>query len=113
MPQSDADKLRALLGEDYPDGGDASDTLFTDEEIQRYLDDNSESIERAAYDGWRIKAARLSSLVDSTEGNISRKYSQLAVRAGEMVKLYARASTGATEGRTRVGRASRPGVEWD
>lgn len=113
MPQSDAQKLRALLGEDIPDGGDANDTLFSNEEIQRYLDDNPDSLERAAYDGWRVKAGRLSNLVDTTEGNIQRKFSQLATRAGDMVKLYAKSSSGATEGRTRVGRAVRPGVEWD
>ncbi len=111
MPMSDADRLRGLLGEDIPDGGSASDTLFRDEEIQRFLDDNPD-IDRAAYEGWKVKAARLSNLVDTVDGNIARKFSQLLDNANDMVKIYLKASDGPTEGRTRVGRAVRPGVEW-
>jgi hypothetical protein len=108
---SDASRLRALLGEDIPDGGTAADTLFKDEEIQRFLDDTG-SIERGAYEGWRVKAARLSNLVDTTDGNIQRKFSQLLDHANDMLKVYSHSSSGPTEGRTRVGRAVRPGVEW-
>ncbi len=81
------DKLRSLLGEDTPAGTDASETLFSDEEIQDFLDDNGGDPERAAYDGWRVKAARLSSLVDTTEGNSQRKFSQLLDNANDMVKM--------------------------
>jgi hypothetical protein len=111
MPLSRSEELRQLLGEDVPVGGTPDDTLFTDEEISdletKYLD-----LERAAYQGWRVKAARLSSLVDTTEGNSQKKFSQLLDNAGDMIKLYARSSSGPTEGRTRIGRAVRPGVEW-
>lgn len=104
-------KLRQLLGEDIPASGSASDTLFSDEEIFDLLDE-SPDIERAALNGWRIKAARLSSLVDNTEGNVQRKFSQLLDNASDMIKIYQRNSRGNTEGRARVGRIRRPGVEW-
>ena len=111
MALTDAQRLRSLLGEDVPVSGTESDTLFSDEEILDFLDQFTD-IERAAYEGWRVKAARLSNLVDTTEGNIQRKFSQLADNANDMIKVYSRASGGSTEGRTRVGRLSRPGVEW-
>ena len=111
MPITSADKLRQLLGESIPKGGSESDTLFLDEEIQQYLDETPD-VERAAYEGWRVKAARLSNLVDTTEGNEQKKFSQLLDNALDMTKLYLRSSSGATEGRTRIGRATRPGVEW-
>lgn len=111
MSMTDADRLRALLGEDIPDGGAAADTLFKDEEIQEYLE-TTPSINRAALAGWRVKAARLSNLVDTTEGNVQRKFSQLAAAAYDAIKLYERSDDGPTEGRARVGRATRPPVQW-
>lgn len=113
-----AEKLRSLLGETIPDGGSDADTLFTDAEIDQFLADapvtpeGDVNVERAAYEGWRVKAARLSSLVDTTEGNAQRKFSQLLDNAMEMVKHYSRSSGGPTEGRTRIGRISRPAIEW-
>lgn len=111
MPATDQERVRALLGEDIPEGGSAADTLFKDSEIQEFVD-STPNLDRAAYEGWRVKAARLSNLVDTTDGNIQRKFSQLLDHANDMVKLYSRTSSGPTEGRTRVGRAVRPGVEW-
>ena len=111
MPLTNNERLRQLLGEDVPPQGDASDTLFTDEEVEDLLARFGD-MERAAYEGWRVKAARLSSLVDNTEGNVQRKFSQLLDNANSMVKLYLRSSSGPTEGRTRVGHIRRPGVEW-
>lgn len=104
-------QLRQLLGESIPPGGAESDTLFTDEEITNMLA-NSPNLERAAYEGWRAKAASLSSLVDTTEGNAQRKFGQLLANALDMVKLYQRSSGGPTEGRTRIGRIRRPDLEW-
>lgn len=112
MALTDNEKLRSLLGESVPVDGSASDTLFTDEAIQGLIDENPD-LERAAYEGWRTKAADLSNLVDNTEGNIQRKFSQLLDNALDMVKLYQRSSGGPTEGRTRVGKARRPKLKWD
>jgi hypothetical protein len=111
MALTEAQKLRQLLGESVPAGGSEDETLFTNEEIDEFLVDNP-SVERAAYEGWRVKAARLSNLVDTTEGNSQKKFSQLLDNAIEMQKIFLRSSEGATEGRTRVGRIRRPGVEW-
>lgn len=112
MPLTQVQRLRQLLGETIPVGGTEDDTLFTEEEIQGFLDDNPQSIERAAYEGWRVKAAKLSNLVDTTEGNSQKKFSQLLDNALDMQKVFLRSSEGATEGRTRVGRIKRPAIPW-
>jgi hypothetical protein len=111
MPLTLNERLRQLLGEDIPASGSASDTLFTEEEISDLLE-QSNSVERAAYEGWRVKAARLSSLVDTTEGNVQRKFSQLLSNAQDMIKTYSRASEGPTEGRTRIGQIKRGPIPW-
>lgn len=111
MALTDSQKLRQLLGESIPLDGSASDTLFSNEEIDQLLDGVG-NVERAAYEGWRAKAAKLSNLVDTTEGNSAKKFSQLLDNALDMVKIFLRSSEGATEGRARVGRIKRPGVEW-
>lgn len=112
MALTDTDRLRGLLGESIPDGGTEKDTMFSDEEIQDFLD-STPDIERAAYEGWRVKAARLSTLVDTTEGNSQRKFSQAYDKAMEMVKSYARSAGGSTEGRARVGTIRRPAIPWE
>lgn len=107
MAITDVDRLRDLLGEGIPEGGDESDTLFTDEKINDLLLSAGNDVERAAYEGWRVKAARLSDLVDITEGNASRAMSDAHAHALDMIKHYQRASGGPTEGRTRIGRIRR------
>lgn len=101
-------KLRAMLGETIAEDLTEADTLFTDLEISTLVAENP-TLERAAYEGWRIKAARLGNLVDTTEGNSQRKFGQLQDNAMEMVKLYQRSSDGPTEGRTRIGNIKRSG----
>lgn len=107
MALTDVGRLRALLGETTPEGGDVSQTLFTDDELQDLLDSTG-SVERAAYEGWRIKAAHFSNLVNVTDGNASREMSDLLKNAERMIKIYLRTSSGPTEGRTRIGRIVRP-----
>ena len=107
MAISKATQLRQLLGEVVPEGGTDEDTLFTDETIQQLLTDNPDNIERAAYEGWKIKAAHFANLVDVTDGNASRAMSDLMDNADKMVKIFLRSSQGPTEGRTRVGRIRR------
>lgn len=106
-PPSAMKQLRKLLGEDVPEGGTSEDTLFSDEEIQLLLDNNPGNLERAAYDGWKSKAAYFANLVDVTDGNASRAMSDLMDHADKMVKIYQRSSAGPTEGRTRIGRIRR------
>lgn len=113
MALTEDQRLRQLLGESIPEGGEAGDTMFTDLEIEDLLERTAGDLDRAAYEGWRVKAAKLSSLVDSTEGNVQRKFSQLHEQALDQVKLGLRSTAGLTEGRTRVGRIRRGPIPWD
>jgi hypothetical protein len=77
--------LRALLGEDIPVGGDETDTLFTDAEIAGMVQTYG-SADEARAQGWEIKAARLSHLVDITEGSTSRSLSKAFDHAMSMAE---------------------------
>lgn len=99
-------QLRDLLGEAIPEGGTEADTLFTDEKLGLLLD-NSPGLQRAALEGWRIKAAHFANLVNVTDGNASREMSDLLTNAEKMVRMWQRTPAGPTEGRTRIGRVVR------
>jgi hypothetical protein len=101
MALTDEERLRALLSDE-----DADNYVVSDDQITDLLSESSD-VERAALGGWRIKAAYYSKLVDITEGNASRKMSQLFDHATDMVKLYSGSRTGPTEGRTRIGKIVR------
>lgn len=107
MALTDADRLRGLLGEPIPEGGSADETLFSDTEIQDLLIQAGGNLDRAAYEGWRNIAAHWAQLVNTADGNASRAMSDLHDHALKMVALYARSSSGPTEGRTRIGRITR------
>lgn len=104
---TNAEQLRLLLGEEIPEGGTEDDTMFKDAVIDHFLELGADNLDRSAYEGWRAKAAKFASLVDTTEGNYSRKYGQLLDNANNMAKMYLRSSGGLTEGRARVGRIVR------
>lgn len=99
------DRLRLLLDDPVP--LDGSDPMFEDPVLLDILQQAGNDPERAAADGWTIKAAKYASLVDVTEGNASRAMSDLHGHALTMVKQFQRSSTGPTEGRTRIGRIRR------
>ena len=101
--------IRSQLGERIPSGGSEADTLFTDAEIQKFFAAGGENVLKAVYQGWLSKAAELSNLVDTAEGNYSRKFGQLLEHAQAMVKYYGRISGGDPTARTRVGTIHRPG----
>lgn len=101
-------QLRQFLGEQIPEGGSDKDTDFRDQEIEDLLTNNGGSARRAAYDGWRIKAARYAELVDVTEGNASRKMSQLHKQALDTARTFLRSTNTAVEGRSRIGTIRRP-----
>lgn len=107
MALEDDERLRDLLGEPIPAGGTASDTLFSEEQIDDLLERANGDLDRATFEGWRVKAAYFANLVDVTDGNASRSMSDLLDHANQMVRLYLRSSSGPTEGRTRVGRIVR------
>lgn len=100
-------QIRAKLGERIPEGGGESDTLFTDCEIQGFFDQGNNQILKAVYHGWLAKAAELANLVDTAEGNYSRKLSQLQDQAAAMVKFYGKASGSDALSRTRIGKIQR------
>lgn len=81
MPLDDISRLRGLIAERVPTGGDPSDTLFSDEEIEDFLDQASNNIRAAAYLGWIAKAGEYANLADVTEGNSARNLSDLAAAA--------------------------------
>lgn len=98
MAVSDADRLRTMLAD-----SDAASYVFTDDQIQDMILQAGDDLERAAFDGWRNKAAYYADLVDVTEGNASRSMSDLHDHALAMMKIYASSRGGPTEGRTRIG----------
>lgn len=107
MSLTPQDQLRMYLGEVVGPGQTDEDTLFTDVEIQQFLDDAGSNVTRAAREGWRAKAAKLATLVDVTEGNSSRAMSQAHAQALDMVDHFNHMTSPKTDGRTRVGRIRR------
>jgi hypothetical protein len=69
--------LRLRLAEKIPEPGSASDTIAA-----------SSSLLQATVLGWQMKAAELSRLVDTEEGDSKRKLSQRYTQAEKMVKVW-------------------------
>jgi hypothetical protein len=107
MAEDPAERLRLLLGEQVPEGGTDKDTLFTDSQIEQLLLETGNNLDRAAYEGWRIKAAHFANLVNVVDGNAVREMSDLYKNAESMIRVYLRSASGPTEGRTRVGKIVR------
>lgn len=101
------DRVRELLGEEIPLNGSDTDTLFLDHQIEQLILDFPESTDAAVAEGWRIKAAKLASLVDTQEGTSKRAMSDLAKNALEMVKVYSGGETSSNTGRTRQHKLTR------
>lgn len=87
MAFSDEERLRGLLGETIGPGGNAADTLFTDAQITDLLERHG-TPEEALAEGWAVKAAELSTLVDTVEGSTQRRLSDAHDHAVVMAKLY-------------------------
>lgn len=87
-----ATKLRGLISERIPTGGNDADTMFTDDEIADFLASGGGNVEAAAYYGWKAKAAEYTNLADVNEGNSARSFSDMATNALKMVELYATAA---------------------
>jgi hypothetical protein len=67
---------------------DAADTtIYPSQDLSDRID-AAGTVEVAAADLWREKAAGYAALVDTTEGNSSRKLSQLQQQALAMAKQY-------------------------
>lgn len=85
---SAADLVRQNTGETIPAGGTDADTMFTDDEVLGFLTQCNQLINLSSAAAWRVKAARLSTLVDVQEGNSSRKMSQAYTTAISQAKYY-------------------------
>lgn len=115
---TDAENLRLLLGERIPNGGDDSDTLFSDAEIDEFLLEADNSLNLAAYSGWVAKAAEFANLTTKSEGNALEQFSDLLKNALKMVELYAGLAGVDISGgarRTRIHQITRPsrsGGRW-
>lgn len=89
MALGDQERLRLILGESIPSGGVEADTMFTNLQLQDFLDQaGTLGTPKAAVLGWQAKAAEYANLVDVTEGPSSRAMSDLYKAALEMVKFY-------------------------
>lgn len=82
MTMTSVQKLRLLTNED------ASDSDFTDADLQAVLTEKSDNVNRAAAQVWRLKAAKMADMVNITEGNSSRAWSQAYKQALEMAKTF-------------------------
>ena len=98
-----ADHTRALLGEAIPTGGDETDTMFTDAEIEDFLEQGYDSAFAAAYYGWMEKAANYAALVNVNEGNAAREMSDLHRQAMRMADRYVGYVETPSRGRARMG----------
>lgn len=100
---TDGDRLRQLLGDTIPHGGSETDCFFGSDQISDLLLNSNGNLERAAVEGWRVKAADYADLVNITEGNAMREMSALHAHALAQVKYYERTTSGNSSGRTRIG----------
>ena len=105
MAMTTEERLRSYLGEMIPVGGSASDTLFSEDQIDDLLTRHG-SPEAARREGWEWKAGILATLVTTTEASSTRKLSD-AHRAAlnELERLGPPGST--TTGGTTIHRISR------
>ena len=104
MAVTDSERLRAYLGESIPSGGAASDTLFTEDQVEDLLERHG-SPEGARREGLEIKAAALANLVTTVEGSSTRKLSD--AHKAILAQISALGPSGSGSTRTRIHRISR------
>jgi hypothetical protein len=105
--RSSAERVRALIGESIPVGQTAAVTMFSDEEIEDFLEQGFDDIHAAAYWGWMEKAANYAQLVNTNEGNAARELSDLHRQAMRMADRYVAYVPTPGRGRTRLGKIVR------
>lgn len=88
-PTPDALAVRAYLGERIPDGGTATDTLFSDAEIAELLDEQG-SVAAAVADGWVRKAATYANLTNVSDRGRSMTLGQLRDNAQRQAEWWQR-----------------------
>lgn len=92
MATTEEIRLRLLLGEAIPDGGDAADTFFADATITTLLSNNDANLNLAAAEGWMMKAAKFAELMDQDRSGTNVKLSQKYRQAREMMNVFIKAA---------------------
>ena len=104
MNRTTAQHVRALLGESYASPLTDADTMFSDEEIDDFLEEAGDAGARAAaYYGWMEKAANYAALVNVNEGNAAREMSDLHRQAMRKADRYVGYVETPSRGRARMG----------
>lgn len=112
MTMSLVDQVRMNAGETIPEGGSASDTNFTDEQINDLLLLNNNLVNKTTAAVWRAKAALYAGLVDVQEGNSSRKMGSMVTAAQAQARFWAaQPEPSAAMGGTRIG-VNRRSMPW-
>lgn len=107
MNQSTAQRLRLLLGESIPTGGSDADTMFSDNEIDDFLELGFDVPEAGAYYGWQAKMANYANLVTVNEGNAARELTELHRNAKRMLDEFRGYVNTSSRGRARIGNITR------
>lgn len=107
MNRTEAQRVRALIGEAIPGGKTEADTMFSNDEIDDMLEEGFDDVNAAAYFGWREKAANYAALVDVNEGNAARTMSDLHRQALRMMDRYVGYVNTPSRGRARMGKIVR------
>lgn len=110
MNRSLSERVRSLIGESIPATGTAADTMFSDEEIEDFLEEGFQNPRAAAWFGWSEKAANYASLVNVNEGNAARELSDLHRQALRMMDRYVGYVDTPSRGRARMGNITREGI---
>lgn len=103
MNRTAAQHTRALLGELFAAPQTAADTMFSDNEIEDFLEQGFGNPQAAAYWGWMEKAANYAALVNVNEGNAAREMSDLHRQALRMADRYVGYVETPSRGRARMG----------
>lgn len=106
-PLTPEEHLRLLLGEQIPEGGQDTDTMFSDQEISHFLSEGNDDVRAGAYWGWLAKMGNYSNLANVSEGNAARELGELHKAAQRMVTQYSGYVETSGRGRARVGRIVR------
>lgn len=107
MNQSPAEHLRLLLGESITPGKTDADTMFSNEEIDDFLETSSGDVFAAAFHGWVAKMGNYANLVTVNEGNAMRELTELHKAAKRMVDQYSGYAPTPGRGRAHIGNIRR------
>lgn len=77
--------------------------MFSDDEIDDFLEEGFQDVNAAAYFGWREKAANYANMVNVNEGNAAREMSDLHRQALRMMDRYVGYVETPSRGRARMG----------